>query len=85
MSPGLEAATYYVAKTGNNNNAGTLTAPWLTIAKALSTASGGDTIYVRAGTYSEGRIWRRRRTRSSIGGCVENRLAIPPPEKGFTM
>ncbi|HXJ61203.1 MAG TPA: right-handed parallel beta-helix repeat-containing protein, partial [Verrucomicrobiae bacterium] len=51
---GLEAATYYVAKTGNNNNAGTLTTPWLTIAKALSTASGGDTIYVRAGTYSEG-------------------------------
>ena len=33
----------------------------------------------------EGRIWRSRRTRSSIGGWVENRLAIPPPENGLTM
>ena len=32
-----------------------------------------------------GRIWRRRRTRSSIGGWVENRLAMPPPENGLTM
>ena len=32
-----------------------------------------------------GRIWRNRRTRSSIGGCVENRLAMPPPRNGLTM
>ena len=34
---------------------------------------------------SAGRIWRRRRTRSSIGGWVENRPAIPPPLNGLTM
>jgi len=48
------AATYYVASNGNNNNPGTLASPWHTIDKALSTASGGDTIFVRAGTYNEG-------------------------------
>lgn len=26
-----------------------------------------------------------RRTRSSIGGCVENQRSIPRPENGFTM
>ena len=34
---------------------------------------------------SAGRIWRRRRTRSSIGGWVENRPAIPLPLNGLTM
>ncbi len=32
-----------------------------------------------------GRICRNRLTRSSIGGCVENSLAMPPPLNGFTM
>ena len=32
-----------------------------------------------------GRIWRRRRTRSSIGGWVEKRPARPLLEKGLTM
>ena len=30
----LMAATYYVAKTGSDSNAGTQVAPWLTIGKA---------------------------------------------------
>ena len=28
---------------------------------------------------------RRRAMRSSIGGCVENRLAMPPPDSGLKM
>lgn len=45
------AATYYVAPAGKDNAAGSITAPWQTIAKAQSSAAGGDTIYFRGGTY----------------------------------
>ena len=47
------AATYYVAKTGNDNNPGTEAQPWLTITKAANTLVAGDTVYVKAGTYAE--------------------------------
>ena len=30
-------------------------------------------------------IWRRRRTRSAMGGCVENRPMMAPPDSGLTM
>ena len=49
----LMATTYYVAKSGNNNNAGTQAAPWLTIGKAASTMVAGDKVIVSAGTYAE--------------------------------
>jgi hypothetical protein len=44
---------YYVAKNGSNSNAGTEAQPWLTIQKAASTLTAGDTVYVKAGTYRE--------------------------------
>lgn len=47
------AANYYVATTGFDSNPGTQAQPWLTIAKAASTASAGDTVTIAAGTYSE--------------------------------
>jgi len=47
-----EARTYYVTKDGNDSNPGTETSPWLTIKKAADTMSPGDTVYVKAGTYS---------------------------------
>ena len=43
----------FVAKNGNDANAGTLAAPKLTIGAAMTAASGGDVIRVRAGTYRE--------------------------------
>src|SRR5262245_20178135 len=45
------AATYYVATSGNNSYAGTETQPFQTIRKGLSVLRGGDTLYVRGGTY----------------------------------
>lgn len=45
------AATYYVATTGNNSNDGSEATPWLTIQKATTTMVAGDTTYVRGGTY----------------------------------
>jgi hypothetical protein len=46
------AKTLIVAKTGNDNNAGTIAQPLATPAKALDIASPGDTIYLRAGRYA---------------------------------
>ncbi|MFA4972557.1 MAG: right-handed parallel beta-helix repeat-containing protein [bacterium] len=43
----------YVAKTGNDSNRGDSASPYLTIAKALTVVAAGQTIYVRAGTYTE--------------------------------
>ena len=42
---------YYVATNGNDSNAGTLSAPWLTVRKGLATVGAGDALYIRGGTY----------------------------------
>lgn len=43
--------TYYVSNTGNDGNAGSISAPYKTIGKAFNVAKAGDIIYVRAGSY----------------------------------
>lgn len=45
--------TYYVSKTGNDSNSGTIDSPWLTFQKAVNTVKGGDTVYIRGGAYSQ--------------------------------
>jgi len=48
----IHAATYYVAKTGNDTNPCTSSAPCLTINRGAARAqSPGDTLFVKAGTY----------------------------------
>jgi hypothetical protein len=44
---------YYVATTGNDNNAGTIRSPWRTIQHAANTVAAGDTVSVRGGVYRE--------------------------------
>jgi len=44
---------YYVARSGSNSNAGTASAPWLTISYAASKVAAGDIVYVGKGTYAE--------------------------------
>lgn len=52
------AKTIYVSRSGNNNNPGTESQPVATPNKAVEIASDGDTIYLRAGTYTiTQRIW----------------------------
>lgn len=46
------AATYYVATTGNDGAAGSMTAPFRTIAKAAAIAKPGDIVNVRGGVYT---------------------------------
>ncbi len=48
-----EAATYYVATTGNDGDPGNAANPWATVQKAATTAVAGDTVYVMAGEYKE--------------------------------
>ena len=45
------AATYYVATTGNDANAGGQAAPWRTLQKAGDVATAGDDVIVLPGTY----------------------------------
>lgn len=44
---------FYVAKTGNDSNPGSLASPWLTIQKAANTLTAGQKVCVRVGTYEE--------------------------------
>lgn len=48
-----QAATYYVATTGNDSNNGSIYTPWQTIQHAANAVTAGDTVYVRQGTYNE--------------------------------
>ena len=55
LAGSLNATTYYVATNGNDSNSGTSTdAPFATPqhAVAVSGLTGGDTIYIRGGTYA---------------------------------
>ena len=50
-----EASVYYVdarSPVASNSGPGTLAQPWKTIQKGAGTAIAGDTVYVKAGTYS---------------------------------
>ncbi len=46
-------STFYVSKSGNDNNSGSFTAPWLTIQHAANSVTAGATVYVETGTYNE--------------------------------
>jgi len=52
----------YVAVSGSDGSAGTLSRPWRTIGKALKSAAAGDAIYVRSGTYPEWVVAQRNGT-----------------------
>ena len=51
--PSRSGVTYYVSTTGNDNNAGTQSAPWRTIQHGADTVHPGDTVLVMGGTYNE--------------------------------
>ena len=46
------SATYYVATTGSDSNAGTIASPWATWQKGFETIVAGDILYIRGGTYA---------------------------------
>ncbi|KAF1954856.1 pectin lyase-like protein [Byssothecium circinans] len=52
MLPAAWAAEIYVSPSGADNAAGTQTAPLKSIQSAINKAVAGDTVYLRAGTYT---------------------------------
>lgn len=52
----LYAQVYYVSTSGKDANLGSFDNPLRTIKKALSITNGGDSIIIRGGTYTEGRV-----------------------------
>ena len=53
VSMGAKAANYYLDPAGSDTNPGTQAQPWQTIAKANNTLVAGDTVFLRAGTYTD--------------------------------
>ncbi len=56
IANGLYGDTYYVDRNhamASDSNPGTIDSPWKTIRKGISIAVAGDTIYIRAGIYTE--------------------------------
>ena len=49
----LNAASFYVSKTGNDSNNGSSNSPWLTIQYAVNQLNAGDTLSVHEGIYNE--------------------------------
>jgi hypothetical protein len=52
VSTGCSDGDYYVAPNGNDSNPGTFDEPFATFDRAQSSASAGDTVYFREGTWS---------------------------------
>ncbi len=77
------AATYYVATTGSDSNAGTESAPFRTIAKGSQALAAGDTLYMRAGTYKETMLHKQEgfKFTSGISPSAMTRYAAYPGEE----
>jgi len=53
LSQTLLAASYYLSIDGDNKNKGSETHPWSTFSHAFYRMNGGDTLYVKDGTYNQ--------------------------------
>lgn len=57
----------WISKGGNDTTGnGTKALPWLTLTKAEASATAGDTVYVKSGTYDEVDFWQPRADRTWI-------------------
>lgn len=74
----LSAKEYHVAKTGNNQNAGTRNAPFLSIQAAADVAEAGDVITVHEGVY-------RERITPPRGGETDSKRITYQSAKGETV
>lgn len=83
MTEPVMAATYYVATTGNDANAGTAASPWRNPHRcAKSPVTAGDTCIVGSGTYQPSDIGRNDITiyisasQNSVAGSAANPITI---------
>lgn len=74
---GAFAATYYVATSGSDSNAGTQSRPFLTLDKAFQAVQPGDVVIVQPGAYAANATTRRDGTpasRITVRGSGESSL-----------
>ena len=76
----VQAATYYVATTGNDARtcatAQTITTPKRTIASGVACLNPGDTLYIRAGTWTE-QIDLQRSEQNRLGWQLYHHRGYP--------
>jgi parallel beta-helix repeat protein len=72
-----QAATYYVAATGNDSNSGGVNQPFRTIARGVSFLKPGDILYIRSG------IWDEQIDMTTKSGTAGNYITVAayPGEK----
>ncbi|MFH1188717.1 MAG: PGF-pre-PGF domain-containing protein [bacterium] len=66
----------YVAPDGNDNNNGSINAPFKTITKGLQTVNNGDTLFIRQGTYRMIDESIRGSSIGKIGATTNNHITI---------
>lgn len=57
-TPALKGAQWFVSLSGNNANPGSVSMPFRDVQKGLDVMGPGDTVWVRAGVYTEKLIWQ---------------------------
>jgi hypothetical protein len=67
----LASPARFMATTGSDSNAGTITAPWLTLSASLPKLAAGETLYIRGGTYIQPRF-----TVSGVVGTASARITV---------
>lgn len=78
-------ADYYVSPGGSDDAAGTIDAPFATIAKAITKAAAGTTIYLREGTYTPAESDIMTRNAESAYDCIYSLTAKGTAAKPITI
>lgn len=79
------AADIFVSPQGNDNNSGSIEAPFQTIKKAIESAKAGTTIYLREGTYKPQNNEIMRENAEGAYSCVYNLSTKGTADKPITI
>lgn len=63
--------TFYTAPTGNDNNTGSINAPFFSLKKAWSMVAAGDTIYMRGGLYEYSEMQYLQSRNGTAGNLIK--------------
>ena len=72
-------SNYWVSPSGNDNNAGTSSAPWLTLQHAANTVTPGTTVNILAGSYTGFQIITSGTSASPITWAFQSGATITTP------
>src|SRR5208337_3393336 len=72
-------STFWISPSGNDNNAGTSSAPWLTLQHAANTVTPGATVDILAGSYTGFQIITSGTSASPITWAFQSGATITTP------